>query len=92
MWNSKAPREFPGKLESTNLSRDNLSREIGCTWRSLRKARCLADRRHVADGVAREDLERPVHAVLAVVEVRAGHASATNCVYIYIYIYIYIHM
>ena len=30
-WNSQAHREFPGKFESRNLSRDNLSREIGRT-------------------------------------------------------------
>ena len=37
--NSQAQREFPGKFESSNLSRDNLSREIGrgspqqsCPW------------------------------------------------------------
>ena len=29
-WNSKAHEGFPGKFESTNLSRDNVSREIGC--------------------------------------------------------------
>ena len=29
-WNSQARREFPGKFESSNLNRDNLSREIGC--------------------------------------------------------------
>ena len=28
-WDSQAHRELPGKLESSNLSRDNLSREIG---------------------------------------------------------------
>ena len=28
-WNSQAHREFPGKFESSNLSRDNPSREIG---------------------------------------------------------------
>ena len=28
-WNSQAHREFPGKFESSNLSRDDLSREIG---------------------------------------------------------------
>ena len=28
-WNSQAHREFPGNVESTNLSRDNISREIG---------------------------------------------------------------
>ena len=28
-WNSQAHRESPGKFESRNLSRDNLSREIG---------------------------------------------------------------
>ena len=28
-WNSRVHREFPGKLESTNLSRDTRSREIG---------------------------------------------------------------
>ena len=27
-WSSQAHREFPGNVESTNLSRDNLSREI----------------------------------------------------------------
>ena len=30
-WNSHAHREFPGNLESTNLSRDNLSTDIGRT-------------------------------------------------------------
>ena len=30
-WNSQAHRELPGKFESSNLSRDNLSREIGRT-------------------------------------------------------------
>ena len=29
MWNFQAHREFPGKFESSNLSRDNASREIG---------------------------------------------------------------
>ena len=28
-WNSHVDREFLGKFESTNVSRDNLSREIG---------------------------------------------------------------
>ena len=28
-WNSQAHRGFPGKLESSNVSRDNVSREIG---------------------------------------------------------------
>ena len=28
-WNSKDQRAFPGKFESSNLSRDNVSREIG---------------------------------------------------------------
>ena len=30
-WNSHVHRECPGKFESTNLSRDNISREIGRT-------------------------------------------------------------
>ena len=30
-WNVHVHREFPRKLESTHLSRDNLSREIGRT-------------------------------------------------------------
>ena len=30
-WNSHVHRESPGKFESTHLSRDNLSREIGCS-------------------------------------------------------------
>ena len=30
-WNSQAHRKFPGKFESNNLSRDNVSREIGRT-------------------------------------------------------------
>ena len=30
-WNSQARREFPGKFESTNPSRDTISREIGRT-------------------------------------------------------------
>ena len=29
-WNSHAHRGFPGKFESSNVSRDNVSREIGC--------------------------------------------------------------
>ena len=28
-WNSHTHREFPGKFEASNLSRDNLSREMG---------------------------------------------------------------
>ena len=28
-WNPQAHRDFPGNVESTNLSTDNLSREIG---------------------------------------------------------------
>ena len=32
-WNSQAHREFPRKFESSNLSRDNVSREIGRTSR-----------------------------------------------------------
>ena len=28
-WHSQAHRELPGKFESSNLSRDNASREIG---------------------------------------------------------------
>ena len=31
MWNSHVHREFPGKFESSNISRDNVSREIGRT-------------------------------------------------------------
>ena len=34
-WNFQAQREFPGNLESRNPSRDNLSRGIGRTTRSL---------------------------------------------------------
>ena len=30
-WNSQPHREFPGQFESTSLSRDNFSREIGRT-------------------------------------------------------------
>ena len=30
--NSEAHRGFPGKFESINLSRDNLSREVGRNW------------------------------------------------------------
>ena len=35
-WNSHVQREFPRSFESTNLSRDNLSREIGRTRTSGR--------------------------------------------------------
>ena len=28
-WNSQARREFPGKFESSDLSRDNATREMG---------------------------------------------------------------
>ena len=38
-WTSHAHREFPAKFESTNLSRDNLSREIGRTWHT--PAECM---------------------------------------------------
>ena len=31
-WNSHVHGEFPGNFESSNLSRDNLSREIGRTF------------------------------------------------------------
>ena len=31
-WNSQAHGELPRKFESSNLSRDNLSREIGRMW------------------------------------------------------------
>ena len=30
-WNSRVHREFSGDFESTDLNRDNLSREIGCS-------------------------------------------------------------
>ena len=30
-WSSQAHREFPGNVESTNVSRDDVSREIGRT-------------------------------------------------------------
>ena len=36
-WNSQAHRGFPGKFESSHLSRDNVRREIGCMehlWRA----------------------------------------------------------
>ena len=32
-WNSQVHREFPGSFESTKLSRDNRSREIGRSFR-----------------------------------------------------------
>ena len=38
-WNSHVRREFPGNVESTNLSRDNLSREIGRTGGRSRDGR-----------------------------------------------------
>ena len=28
-WNSQAHREFPGKFESSNVGRHNVTREIG---------------------------------------------------------------
>ena len=31
-WNAQARRGFPGKFESSDLSRDNVSREIGRTF------------------------------------------------------------
>ena len=36
-WNSQARREFPGKFESANLDKDNISREI---VRSVGCAQC----------------------------------------------------
>ena len=38
-WNSHVHGEFPGKSESTNLSRENLSGEIGRTIPELAKPR-----------------------------------------------------
>ena len=39
-WNSHAQGQFPGKSESRNLSRDTLSKEIGCIiWHT---ATCLS--------------------------------------------------
>ena len=35
MWNSHFRRGFPGRFESGNLSRDNVSREIGCGHKFL---------------------------------------------------------
>ena len=40
--NSKAHRELPGKVESRNLSRDNLSREIGLTQAFAPNSRIFA--------------------------------------------------
>ena len=37
-WKSQAHREFPGKFESRNLSRDNLSRETGRSTQGCRRA------------------------------------------------------
>ena len=39
-WNSQAHRDFPGRFESSNLSRGNVSREIGLTL-----LHCCADTR-----------------------------------------------
>ena len=38
-WNSHVHGEFPGKFESSNLSRDNLSREIGRMHMNMLRAR-----------------------------------------------------
>ena len=43
-WNSHVHRGFPGKFESSNVSRDNISREIGRTARNRGDLRITASR------------------------------------------------
>ena len=55
-WNSHVHGEFPGNVESTNLSRETLSRETGrtcfswgpCTYAAARARRCPAHLPHWA--------------------------------------------
>ena len=47
-WNFQAHREFPGKFESSNVSRDNVSRGIGRTTENIRVAGARPGRRPAA--------------------------------------------
>ena len=77
-WDSHVHRECPGSFESTNLSRDNIIREIGSKSGSCRCAIigvpwCLRRLSHRWDShVHRES---------------PGHLD--RCIYIYIYMHIY---
>ena len=85
-WNSQVLRGFPRNLESTNLSRDNCSREIG---RNPRLGEDNASARPVRPpalaAVAR--LRRPNNIDRIYINI-----IYTYMIYIYIYIYTYIHV
>ena len=79
-WNSHVHRGFPGKSESSNLSRDNVSREIGRTLltslvQSIIKdsevPRSLNLRIHVSKGTCSHD-----QAVFAMLLKVPGHATS----------------
>ena len=77
-----AQREFSGKFESSNLSRDNVSREMGRSW--LAASPALAEvcvwcaRRQRAKGKMAGGTGGP-----------DTHVAVTLNIYIYIYIYIH---
>ena len=90
--------KFPGKFESTNLSRDNLSREI---WFALRSPRLPEARRRVESDMQRfKDpasivvfcllLLLLLYSVVIIMIISAIIMYMYICIRRYIYIYIYI--
>ena len=55
-WNSQAHRKFPGKFESSKLSRDYPSREIGRTSSGATLETTPATRGGAGDYVSRDEL------------------------------------
>ena len=76
-WNFHVHREIPGKFESSNVSRRNVSRRIGRTA-------TLILEQHVSGGAERSDME---HSVPAYCEV-----LASVYIYIYVYTHTYTHI
>ena len=56
-WNSQAQREFPGKFESSNLSRDSVRRENGRKGSRLRPGKQQASKGRIP--LRRADKEGP---------------------------------
>ena len=75
-WNSQVHREVPGKFESSNVSRDNVSRGIGRTWL------------HTMSAYAAGYKSTAVYMSGCV---KARSRSMYVYIYIYIYMYIYTH-
>ena len=102
-WNSQAHREFPGKFDSSNVSRDNVSREIVRKWDvALSRTPALQRRRRrLKPGGVRSQprVDKSLHHTVWKDDARIYIYIYTYtyntciyicmCVYIYIYIYIY---